>query len=72
MADQTEKRQRGSGRPFSKGVSEPMLNPAAKRVRRHRAAAFLFAKYAQRITNCQRKSVEFDHRMRPTAYCSEG
>ena len=35
-----------------------MLNPAAKRVRRHRAAAFLFAKYAQRITNCQRKSVE--------------
>jgi Protein of unknown function (DUF3102) len=31
---------------------------AAKRVPRHRAAAFLFAKYAQRITNCSRKSVE--------------
>ena len=31
---------------------------AAKRVRRHRAAAFLFAKYAQRITACQRKGVE--------------
>jgi hypothetical protein len=31
-----------------------MLNPAAMRMRRHRAPAFLFAKYAQRITNCQR------------------
>ena len=31
---------------------------AAKRGRRHRASAFLFAKYAQRITNCQRKGVE--------------
>jgi Protein of unknown function (DUF3102) len=39
-------------------TSEPMLRPAAKRVRRHRAPAFLFAKYAQRITNCQRKGVE--------------
>ena len=35
-----------------------MLNPAAKRVRHHRGRVFLFAKYAQRITACQRKSVE--------------
>ena len=34
-----------------------MLNPAAMRMRRHRAAAFLFAKYAQRIAACQRKSI---------------
>jgi hypothetical protein len=46
MADQTE------------CASEPMLNPAAKRVRRHRERVFLFANYAQRITNCQQKSVE--------------
>ena len=34
-----------------------MLNPAAKRVRRHRERVFLFAKHAQRITACQRKGV---------------
>ena len=37
-------------------VSEDL--PAAKRVRRRRERVFLFAKYAQRITACQRKSVE--------------
>ena len=31
---------------------------AAKRVRRHRERVFPFAKYAQRITACPRKSVE--------------
>jgi hypothetical protein len=31
--------------------------PAAKRVRRRRERVFLFAKYAQRITDCQRKGV---------------
>ena len=31
---------------------------AAKRVRSHRERVFLFAKYAQRITNCQRKSIQ--------------
>ena len=31
--------------------------PAAKRVRRRREPAFLSAKYAQRITDCQRKGV---------------
>jgi hypothetical protein len=31
---------------------------AAKRVRRHRERVFLIAKYAQRITNCQRKSIQ--------------
>ena len=30
---------------------------AAKRVRRHRERVFLFAKYAQRITACQRKNI---------------
>ena len=35
-----------------------MLNPAVKRVRRHRALAFPFAKYAQRITNCQKRRVD--------------
>jgi hypothetical protein len=58
MADQTGKKQRGPRRPFPKGVSEPMLNPAAKRVRRHRERVFLIAKYARRITNCQRKSIQ--------------
>jgi hypothetical protein len=38
-------------------ASEPMLSPAVKRVRRHRERVFLFAKYAQRIANCPRKSV---------------
>ena len=33
-ADNAAKQQRG--RPFPKGVSEPMLNPAAMRMRRHR------------------------------------
>ena len=37
-------------------VSEDL--PAAKRVCRRRERVFLFAKYAQRITACQRKSVE--------------
>ena len=36
-------------------VSEDL--PAAKRVCRRRERVFLFAKYAQRITACQRKSV---------------
>ena len=36
-------------------VSEDLL--AAKRVRRRRERVFLFANYAQRITACQRKSV---------------
>ena len=36
MADQAVKKQRGPGRPLPKGVSEPMLNPAAMRMRRHR------------------------------------
>jgi hypothetical protein len=57
MTDQTGKKQRGPGRPFPKGVSKPMLNPAAN-VRHHRGRVFLFAKYAQRITACQRKSVQ--------------
>jgi hypothetical protein len=35
-----------------------MLRPAAKRVRRRRERVFLFAKYARRITNCQRKSIQ--------------
>ena len=39
-------------------TGEPMLNPAAKRVRRHRERVFLIAKYAQRIINCQRKSIQ--------------
>ena len=39
-------------------TSEPMLRPAAKRVRRRRERVFLFANYAQRITNCQRKSIQ--------------
>jgi hypothetical protein len=38
-------------------TGEPMLRPAAKRVRRHRKRVFLFAKYVQRLTNCQRKGV---------------
>jgi Protein of unknown function (DUF3102) len=46
MADQTE------------CTSEPMLNPTVKRVRSHRERVCLFAKYAQRITACQRKSIQ--------------
>ena len=36
----------------------PAPSAAAQRVRRHRERVFLFAKYAQRITACQRKSVD--------------
>ena len=35
-----------------------MLRSAAKRVRRRRERVFLFANYAQRITNCQRKRIQ--------------